>query len=412
MRSFAGKLAVVTGGGGGMGRELVRQLAAEGCSVATCDLSESTVNETVELAREAATGGARVTAHVCELTDEASVNQFRDEVVSAHQTDHINLLFNNAGVFGAGSFLQDDRDAWERVFSVCWYGVYYTCRAFVPLVVAADEGHVINTASINALRATHGPGAPSTSYSAGKWAVRGFTEALIEDFRTNAPHVKVSLVMPGGVGTPIRANSERILSGGRAQAKVMSGSDHLQAYLIGMGVPEQDVTDDVVGRLMDLQQSDVFALPPADAVRDLLDGVREERWRIFIGIGAVELDEAVRATPETIYDADGPSLIDRDLLVSMMVLESRFAYGKEGVSDGVVELRLDSSPIYCHLEDGRLRLSRRAASEPLATLATDRPTFRALVLHEQQLDDVLATGRGRLEGDATTLREMLGAVAT
>src|SRR5262245_51113700 len=114
MKSFAGKLAVVTGGGGGMGRELVRQLAAEGCSVAACDLFEPTVTESVAEAAAGAPEGVRVTAHVCDITDEAAVTRFRDEVVAQHQADHVNLLLNNAGVFGAGSFLTDDREAWER----------------------------------------------------------------------------------------------------------------------------------------------------------------------------------------------------------------------------------------------------------------------------------------------------------
>src|SRR5262249_36504918 len=147
-----------------------------------------------------------VTGHVCDVSDQASVLSFRDEVLARHATDHVELVFNNAGIFGAGSFLTDDRDAWERVFDVCWSGVYNCCRAFVPLLVASDRGHLVNTSSANVMRPLHGPGSPSTAYAAAKSAVKGFTEALIEDFRTNAPHVKVSLVIPGAVGTEIRTN--------------------------------------------------------------------------------------------------------------------------------------------------------------------------------------------------------------
>jgi NAD(P)-dependent dehydrogenase (short-subunit alcohol dehydrogenase family) len=408
MKSFAGKLAVVTGGGGGIGRELVTLLAAEGCSVAVCDLASPALAQTHAQASAAAAEGVRITTHVCDITDEDAVVRMRDEVCDQHDTTTVNLLFNNAGIFGAGSFLTDDRAAWERVFEVCWFGVYRVCRVFVPLVVASDEGHVINTASINALRAVHGPGAPSTSYSAGKWAVRGFTEALIEDFRTHAPHVGVSLVMPGGVGTDIRANSQRILDSASSNGKVTSGAEHLRAYLTGMGVPIEDASDATIDHLMDVMQSDVFAMPPVQAARDLLTGVREGQWRIFIGVGAKELDDAVRANPEIIYDVDGPSLISKDLLISMMVLSSRFE--PNGFTDGVYELRLDSSPIVCRITDGRLDISREQAVETDVTVQTDPGTFRSLVLKQSHLDDVVRDGQLRVSGNRDRIEQLLAAV--
>src|SRR5262249_20963299 len=109
MKDFRGKLAVVTGGGTGMGRELTRQLVAEGCHVAICDVSAENMVETRQLAEAAATSGARVTTHVCDVADERQVLAFRDAVVAQHATRHINLLFNNAGIGGGGSFVQGDR---------------------------------------------------------------------------------------------------------------------------------------------------------------------------------------------------------------------------------------------------------------------------------------------------------------
>ena len=105
MESFDGLMAVVTGGGTGMGAELVVQLAAQGCSVATCDVIGDTLADTGKRAANEAKAGARVTTHICDVADAVQVDRFRDEVLAEHDIDHINLLFNNAGIGGGGSFL-------------------------------------------------------------------------------------------------------------------------------------------------------------------------------------------------------------------------------------------------------------------------------------------------------------------
>src|SRR5271169_5466970 len=109
MDAFSGWLAVVTGGGSGMGRELVIQLAAAGCSVAACDLNPDTVTETVALARAAAGPEVRVTGHACDVAEEAQVLRFRDELLAEQARDHVDLVFANAGVGGAASFVNDPR---------------------------------------------------------------------------------------------------------------------------------------------------------------------------------------------------------------------------------------------------------------------------------------------------------------
>src|SRR5215210_2525320 len=196
-----------------MGRELVIQLANEGCSVATCDVTSDKMAETLDRATKEAPSGVKVTTHVADVSDEAAVNRFRDEVVERHGTDHINALFNNAGIGGGGSFVAGDRHAWDRTFGVCWGGVYNCSRAFLPLLVAADEGVIVNTSSVNGFWASLGPGVPHTAYSAAKFAVKGFTEALMEDLGGNGLDVTAAVVMPGHIGTDIVVNSRRIISG-------------------------------------------------------------------------------------------------------------------------------------------------------------------------------------------------------
>ena len=207
MDSFTGKLAVVTGGGSGMGRELTRQLAAQGCSVAACDLNPDTMAETVALAQTEAAPGVRVTGHACDVADEAQVLRFRDELLAEHASDHVDLVFNNAGAGGGESFVESRREVWERIVAIDWWGVYYCTRAFLPLLIASGDGVLVNTSSVNGFWASLGPGIPQTAYSTAKFAVRGFTEALIEDLRSHAPGVRVALVLPGHVGTNIVRNS-------------------------------------------------------------------------------------------------------------------------------------------------------------------------------------------------------------
>ena len=192
MDNFSDKLAVITGGANGIGREIARQLAAEGCDVAICDLSDDDMADTVAKIREEA-AGVKVTSHRADVGDEEAILRFRDEVVEQHDTDHVNLVFNNAGLSGGGSLFDSTREAWDRCFDVCWGGVYWGTRAFLPLLQASEEGHLINTSSVNGFWASLGPDRPHTAYSAAKFAVKGFTEALIADMRIHAPHVGVSV---------------------------------------------------------------------------------------------------------------------------------------------------------------------------------------------------------------------------
>jgi len=314
MQQFAGKIAVVTGGGTGMGRELARQLSAEGCHVAMCDVSPEDMAESIALCLAAAPDGTRVTGHLADVSNEEQVVAFRDAVVAAHcegqSTPHINLLFNNAGIGGGGSFVTDERAEWELTFNVCWGGVYLCSRAFVPLVVASDEGHIVNTSSVNGFWASIGPTRPHTSYAAAKFAVKGFTEALIADLRVNAPHVKASVVMPGHIGTSIVINSGRIH--GRSPKDLTEEQlAQVRERMAASGIDVSGASDDDL-RVGMQQMAEMFrdAAPTtaAQAATIILDGVREGRWRILVGDDAVGLDRLVREHPEEAYE---PEFMDR-----------------------------------------------------------------------------------------------------
>ncbi|MEQ9641285.1 MAG: SDR family oxidoreductase [Alphaproteobacteria bacterium] len=304
MESFADRLAVITGAGSGMGRELAVQLAAEGCHLALCDLSEANLAETKV---RCADGNPAVTVstHLCDVADEDSVLAFRDATLEAHGTDHVHLVFSNAGIGGGGSFIADEREDWERTFNVCWGGVYNVARAFVPLLVAAEAGHLVNTSSINGFWASLGPNQAHTAYSAAKFAVKGFSEALITDLRLNAPHVKVSVVMPGHIGTDIVANSRSAM--GKEATMTAEEVSVLRARLVTRGLPVDNVPDDAIREFFRQRAEDFREKAPtsaAEASTVILDGVRAGRWRILVGADAEALDERVRATPEDVYESE------------------------------------------------------------------------------------------------------------
>ena len=293
-----------------MGRELVRQLAGQRCSVAACDWNAAAVAQTAALALAGAPGGVRVSSHACDVSAEAQVQRFRDELLREHDADHVDLVFSNAGIGGAPSFVKSSREEWERTFAVNWWGAYHCARAFLPLLIASGDGVLINTSSVNGFWAALGPGMPNTAYATAKFAIRGFTEALIEDLRTNAPQVRVVLVMPGHVGTDILANSRRAHGTPEprdmpdAQIEGLIPADARAALIRAGALPEGASAGDVrrfIARV-ETEFRDKAPLTAAAAAGIILDGVRSGAWRILVGEDAARIDAAVRAKPEAAYD--------------------------------------------------------------------------------------------------------------
>lgn len=256
---------MVTGAASGIGRDLLFQLVRQGVHVAACDVDRAKLDAAVRKA-QGSNPAVRVTAHVHDVADDAAVSQFQQEVASEHQTEVIHLLFNNAGTVGGLSFVTSAQEEWERTFAVSWHGTYNCTRAFLPMLMAADQGAVVKTASANALWASLGPGAPHSAYSSAKFAVRGFTESLVVDFQKNAPHLSAVLVLAGHIRT-------------------------------GMPAPPRSWRR-AFGSLF----ADYKPVSSASAAEIILRAVADGQWRVVIGEDAAAVDERVGANPWTAYD--------------------------------------------------------------------------------------------------------------
>ena len=307
MKDFSGKIAVITGGGTGMGRALARQLVAEGCNVAMCDVSAANMAATKTLCEAAAVQGTRVSTYVADVSDEAAILRFRDATARDHDTDRVHLLFNNAGIGGGGSFVTSERGEWDRTFNVCWGGVYNCSRAFLPMLIAADEAHIVNTSSVNGFWASLGPQTSHTAYAAAKFAVKGFTESLVTDLRLNAPHVKCSVVMPGHIGTDIVVNSRKVQSGNESETLDAAGLAQTRKNLAARGLPADAMSDadlQAISAEIARRFRDDAPTTAEQAVAIILDGVKADRWRILVGHDAHAIDSLVRADPEEAYEPE------------------------------------------------------------------------------------------------------------
>jgi NAD(P)-dependent dehydrogenase (short-subunit alcohol dehydrogenase family) len=192
--SFAGRVAVVTGGGSGIGRALALALAREGARVAVADIDEAAAAET---ARQAAAAGGEAIALQTDVADREAVEALADAVFARYGATHV--LCNNAGVVVYGGLEAATWRDWQWVLGVNLWGVIHGLLAFLPRMIAQGPGgHVVNTASMAGLVASRGLGV----YTASKYAVVGLSEALAKDL---APYgIGVTVVCPLGVATRIR----------------------------------------------------------------------------------------------------------------------------------------------------------------------------------------------------------------
>lgn len=243
---LAGKTAIVTGAGSGIGRAVAMRLARSGCHLVLADVNEAGMAETASLAGGS---GVRISQYRLDVSDAQEVAGFPKTIAAAHP--NIDILVNNAGVALGGSFEQVSAADFEWLFGVNFWGVVRMTRVFLPLLKASREARLVNISSLFGLIAPPG----QTAYCASKFAVRGFSELLRNELAGS--RVGVTTVHPGGVATSIARNA-RISS-------VLSEA-------------EQARSQERFKRLL--------KMPPEQAGETIVKAVERERPRIIIGSDA------------------------------------------------------------------------------------------------------------------------------
>lgn len=238
---YAGKTAVVTGAGSGIGRALALELARRGTRVAASDVNKAELDRTVELA-----GGDQVRPYQLDVADRDAFLAHADDVI--RDFGQVNLVVNNAGVAVAATVQEMSFDDLDWLLGINLMGVITGSKAFLPHLIASGDGHLVNISSVFGL-----VGVPTQSaYCTAKFGVRGFTESLRQEMLIGGQPVTVHCVHPGGVKTNIVRN----------------------ARLHGDALEEEDPA----GRFDRLART-----TPAKAASTILRGVDKNAARILVG---------------------------------------------------------------------------------------------------------------------------------
>ena len=255
MENFAGKVAVVTGAGSGIGAALAVELARSGAKLAISDVNTDGLSATKQRVKAI---GAQVRSDRTDVSDRERVLAYADEV-----RDHfgvVNQIYNNAGIGFFGEVRTSQFSDIERVMNVNYWGVVNGTKAFLPHLIASGDGHVINVSSIWGIFAVPG----QSAYNSAKFAVRGFTEALRQEMKLGGHPVKVTTVFPSGIKTGVARNA--------------TGAEGL----------DMDELADLFDQLAKGS--------PERAARKILKGVRKNKARVLVGPGAKAFDLVVRLT--------------------------------------------------------------------------------------------------------------------
>ncbi|QUR68515.1 SDR family NAD(P)-dependent oxidoreductase [Mycobacterium spongiae] len=255
MEGFAGKVAVVTGAGSGIGQALAIELARSGAKVAISDVDVEGLARTEEQIKAI---GAPVKADRLDVSEREAFLAYA-EAVNEH-FGKVNQIYNNAGIAFSGDVEVSQFKDIERIMDVDFWGVVNGTKAFLPFLIASGDGHVVNISSVFGLFAV-----PSQSaYNSAKFAVRGFTEALRQEMLLAGHPVKVTTVHPGGIKTAIARNA---------------------TAAEGLNTAELADRFDKTARTS-----------PRRAARIILGAVRKNKARVLVGADAKILDVIVRLT--------------------------------------------------------------------------------------------------------------------
>jgi NAD(P)-dependent dehydrogenase (short-subunit alcohol dehydrogenase family) len=253
MKDFAGRVAVVTGAGSGIGRALALASAHEGMTVVAADIEEPALAETVALI---AASGHRAVGVPTDVADAHAVAHLADIAFNEHGGAH--LLFNNAGVFSGGLLWERTLADWEWVMGVNVYGIVHAINSFVPRMIAQNTPcHIVNTASMGGLitNAYSGP------YYTSKFAAVGLTECLAHDLHLAKAQIGVSVLVPSLIATNI-GYSER----NRGERYV--DREHVAPS------PDAAFVTDV------LRDSTRAGMPPDEVAAIVFDAIRHDRFYI------------------------------------------------------------------------------------------------------------------------------------
>jgi NADP-dependent 3-hydroxy acid dehydrogenase YdfG len=261
MKNFAGKTAVITGAGSGMGRYLAVLLAKAGANVAICDINQDTLNATATMVKQYNVG---LSTHIVDMGDMDQIEALPEAVIAQHGS--VDLLFNNAGVTVGSTFDGMSERDWDWVMNINLNGVVKSSRVFLPYLKDRPEAVLVNTSSIFGMIAVAG----QSVYHATKFGVRGFTESLAKEFK--GTNLQVHCVHPGHVGTNILANSR-------------FNTDQPGRF-------GEDFNKDEMAEMFRTK-----GMHPSRAASIILNGVRGNKRRIFVGLDAKLMDLAQRLTP-------------------------------------------------------------------------------------------------------------------
>lgn len=234
---LAGRTALVSGAGNGLGRAMVGQLAAAGARVVLVGRHEDTLRDAVA-ALNLSASSARV--EICDVSDVDSVAR----LAAACADERISILVNNAGVPGPVADLVDiEPDDWDAVFAVNVRGIYLMCRAFLPAMMSAGDGDVVNVASVSGKR----PLARRTPYCASKMAVIGLTTTLAHEVGTSG--VRVNSLSPGPVRGPRMERNFRLDAQRTGSSPAEAEAAFVSRAALGRMVEEQEVAQGLVAML-------------------------------------------------------------------------------------------------------------------------------------------------------------------